>query len=211
MKENLTGSANPFKLGSKYFNRHRRTFVNKNNRTNIKLSSYIYVNTELKSELYDKKNFDVKSTPAYMKNNPLSEDQVKALAKYCKEKNTTLFEFLINRMHFQGVIIPNGTEGIKYSAFTMDYTRTDMNKPLTTANTFYAPQSCFIKGELYMAAGAQNRVREQGYSGGYTTAPVYAVMNAIKAAKVTDSVEKVKVCSNKGIVQDCAMMFFQKF
>jgi hypothetical protein len=36
-------------------------------------------------------------------------------------------------------------------------------------------------------------------------------MNAIKAAKVTDSVEKVKVCSNKDIVPDCAMMFFQKF
>ena len=37
-------------------------------------------------------------TPDCMKNNPLSDKDVQLIADYCKEKRTSLFQYLLNEM-----------------------------------------------------------------------------------------------------------------
>ena len=39
-------------------------------------------------------------TPDCMKNNPLSDKDVQLIADYCKEKRTSLFQYLLNEMKF---------------------------------------------------------------------------------------------------------------
>ena len=85
-----------------YFGRDKFIFVNKSNNTNVKLNTEIKcVDHYAKQMLNQRDPYTDAGTPDFMKNNPLSASQVKDLAKYCGEKNITLFEFLFNRIGFK--------------------------------------------------------------------------------------------------------------
>ena len=46
-------------------------------------------------------------TPDCMKNNPLSDKDVQLIADYCKEKRTSLFQYLLNEMKFDLKVVYN--------------------------------------------------------------------------------------------------------
>ncbi len=46
-------------------------------------------------------------TPDCMKNNPLSDKDVQLIADYCKEKRTSLFQYLLNEMKFDLMVVDN--------------------------------------------------------------------------------------------------------
>ena len=192
-------------LSRSHFLKDKFIFVNKSNNTNIKVSSNIYVATDLDTDL-NIKGGKMKTTPAYMTDNPLSAAQVKALAKYCKEKDTTLFEFLFNEMGFTPYVDRNGSAQIMMQAFDKDYSLTSGDG----RNFAYVPKSCYVKGKtVYLAAGSQRLESEQGVTCGYSTAPLYGSLQAVKATEKAEDSSKVNVYCNKKYIGDVAMMFFQ--
>lgn len=74
-----------------YYGRYQYTFVNKSNRTNIRLNKEILYIAGFAENYTDRSMVEDKGkrrAPDFMRNNPLNADQVKALAEYCKGKNT---------------------------------------------------------------------------------------------------------------------------
>ena len=151
-------------------------------------------------------DFPTKS-PNYMKNNPLSEAQVKSLAQYCADKKTTLFNFLINRMKFTPYIpssLFDGKDGACPFWIGMSFVN---GRPVTG----FKPEGYDIdSNHIYLASGAQSWWLKQSTSCGWTNAPRYACMKATKATEVGAVSKDIEVCSDKDSVPNVTMFFFGK-
>ena len=91
-------------LVADYFGRDKYIFVNKSNTTAIPVSNRLYVchnkgmtDKSIKSTYYYSNWCE---TPAFMPANPLSADQLKKIAAYCKSRNSTVFNYLFGDMKF---------------------------------------------------------------------------------------------------------------
>ena len=87
-----------------YFSGDRFIFVNKSNNVNIKLNQKMIARDQFHTSgvIKDPKHYGAwVETPNYMKNMPLSTEQMEALVTYCANKNITMFDLLLNRVGFE--------------------------------------------------------------------------------------------------------------
>ena len=202
MQENLDGDKTPFALSTNYFKMNRYIFVNKSNTTSIKLRDKLYTVVNIGKELWDgnRKRISEKA-PDYMKNNPLTQSQVEELAKYCAGKKTTLFEFLINKMHFTPYMpssLSGGRDGV--SPFSLDIYR---------SGRYYAflPEGKNVdSNHIYLATGAQTQ--KHVYEGSGFSAQERGYMNLTLMTKVGAKNEKTEFY-DRGYAK-YTVLFFEK-
>jgi len=127
-------------LCNEYFSGDRFIFVGKSATTNIKLNKTMIFKDQFHTSgiIRDPKHYaSWVETPSYMKNMPLSQEQVNALRTYCIERNISIFDLLLNRVGFEIATVRHlGKNNIRSC---WDY-----------ENGIYKP-----KGTIYLAAGAQ--------------------------------------------------------
>ena len=84
-----------YNLFNDFCNRDKFIFVNKNNRTNIKINPNLRVVPYFgKRYTNEKMQWNKRDLPDFVQNCPLNADQMKALADYVNQKNTLLILFL---------------------------------------------------------------------------------------------------------------------
>ena len=144
-----------------YFRRDSFIFVGKSNRTKIPASEELYVaepNKFVNNCIRDQYSYlRWEKVPSYMSDNLLSTTQLEDLAKYCEQKNMTLFDFLFNVTHF-------GYHNNAESPFTMpaagasgSYSGCDDG-----GGTHFLPQGGSIKGKVYLVTGKGIDKNRQG-------------------------------------------------
>lgn len=92
-----------FECFSEYLGKDRFIFVNRSNNTNIKLNTNLLVYENFGAictltAISDKRNDW--TLPYFVGQTPLSTDQVESLADYCKQRNITIWDFLVHDMGF---------------------------------------------------------------------------------------------------------------
>lgn len=146
---------------AQYFGRDKYIFVNRNNHTNIPLSSDIYVcdrNSMTEKSIQSTYYYSnwVK-TPDHMSKNPLSQDQLKSLAAYCAEKNMTIFDFVLNDMKFKPdrlTAAERKAGGIAPPPFN-----------ITTSwdrGVIYVPTGSYVYGKVLLATGHSLNKHQSG-------------------------------------------------
>ncbi|MBQ9871492.1 MAG: hypothetical protein IJM27_06115 [Eubacterium sp.] len=91
-------------LCNEYFSGDRFIFVGKSATTKIKLNQNMIFKDQFHTcgIIKDRQHYAKwVETPAYMKNMPLSSEQITRLCGYCIEKNVTVFDLLLNRVGFR--------------------------------------------------------------------------------------------------------------
>ena len=127
-------------LCNEYFSGDRFIFVGKSATTNIKLNRTMSFRDHFHTSgiIKDPKHYaSWVETPSYMKNMPLSKNQVTALCEYCKAKNITVFDLLLNRVGFEIATVRHLGKNKIRSCWNYN-------------NGVYTP-----KGMVLLAAGAQ--------------------------------------------------------
>ena len=214
-----------------YFNRDRYIFVGKNT-TSIPLNQTMVLVQNIAKECPMKG--DTMKTPDFIQNNPLSDKNVQMIADYCKEKHKSIFQFLLNEMHFDLRVVYNN------KTYSADVIRRDINLNMKLAalpNRFgkgwvynYGFADGREKGELpqkiYLATGRQYITQKEEYHsygmGVSTTYYWYYAQGVNVINFCTGADEKVqimkrtrdcKVLEGKDKATDvdyyCSFMFFQ--
>ena len=173
-------------------------------------------------------------TPDCMKNNPLSDKDVQLIADYCKEKRTSLFQYLLNEMKFDLKVVYNN------KTYTVSEISKDpiLKMHLVVGSNFtgdgwaynYGP----INGQkykelpqtIYLATGKQYITQNDkcnAYGMGVTTTNYWYYAQGIKATgyctgkdekvqimkRTEDSATLEKKNSAKDTDYYCSFMFFQ--
>ena len=135
-------------------------------------------------------------TPDCMKNNPLSDKDVQLIADYCKEKRTSLFQYLLNEMKFDLKVVYN-------------------NKTYTVSEISKDP----ITGKQYITQNDKSKAYGMGV---YTNTYWYYAQGIDTTGYCTGKDEKVQIMKRtedsatlekKDSAKDtdyyCSFMFFQ--
>ena len=181
-------------LCADYFAGDRYIFVNKNNRTAIKFSKSLLFVMDIAHMCTNEKKqyYNCTTTPEYMKANPLNRDQMNAVIEYCRQKKVDMFDFLLNTLRMEPVmmmmetnsagqreVVIRDTEWLKrnegpYGIPYFDYRVFEGGKWYPTV---------WIEDTIYLATGSQEFgcKKEQNGSGLYA------------GSKYTYSIEGVKM------------------
>ena len=206
-----------FGLYSEFFNTYRYTFVNKssNKANHVRLGSNLNAVFGLSETfLGNGSGFSYEGakncTPEVISKCPLSAEQVKAIADYAAAKNKTMLDFLTDTAGFRLKLIPTGTLmkyfGLHFYSATLE---SEITVPFIGTVTL---NDVLKKGATYMPAGAQYFTYEYApVQCGKTAEANY--MNAISAAKVGPSTERLKVADSydaewKTLAVNPNMVFF---
>ena len=182
-----------------YFSKDKYIFVNQGKTTPVKLNRMMY------SQMLDSNDRSSSDIENAMKNSVLSQSQIEALAKYCKEKNRTLTQFLFEDMLFTS----RYHEEVKALASEDDTWASIAKKPELV--------NIFAVQEGYLVAGAQSYdcARTDKRKSKTTVEYTYHYRaNLIDMDKVGASVEKnkeiYKRCEGKNTWKDFQVIAFQK-
>ena len=205
-----------FALYEAFFDTYRYTFVNKSSNE----ANHVKLDRNIIAAIYGSKSYlgangtaaDDKCkayTPEIMSNCALSAEQMKNLAAYAKEKNTSVYDLLIDRVGFRLEVAPfldlYSLIGIQYlgQKVTGD---TIIPALGNTTLTEYLRNS-----GTYMPTGSQYFTsRIQSTFGRGCKAFVWNYMQAIKVSQKGALDEKVCVASNSGGAVDAHLLFFMR-
>lgn len=201
-----------------YFKRDKYIFVNKNNNTNIPLSTEIIAKSNINKEIITSKGAYSKwcTTPKYMSSMPLNASQVENLAAYCAKKNVTIFDFLFNEMGFK----PTGMSAaekmdpkkIALQPFEMELGM-EFDNGIPRSVTTYYPRGLNVTGSVVIPTGAQKICKNR--PGGGKAWLTYNAVNAAKVGAKSETITFDKCCveahgglSDHKLINN-TMIFFQ--
>ena len=184
---------------SEYFSGDRFIFVNKSMTTKIKLNETMkFIDQFNSSGIIKDPNYYGRwvETPGYMKNMPLSNEQVNALYQYCYDKKVTIFDLLLNRVGFK-------IETRRHLG------KNNIKSCWTCNNGVYKP-----KGMVLLAAGAQELEKHRPGGGRcwvtYQAFDISGTLNGQIPMMVTEARVEAHGAMCENIVYDSAyLVFFQ--
>ena len=148
-------------------------------------------------------------TPDCMKNNPLSDKDVQLIADYCKEKRTSLFQYLLNEMKFDLKVVYNNKT----------YTVSEISKDPIPKNIGHSQKIYLATGKQYITQNDKSKAYGMGV---YTNTYWYYAQGIDTTGYCTGKDEKVQIMKRtedsatlekKDSAKDtdyyCSFMFFQ--